>query len=48
MYASRERLSRWLERESSIQEPVYIANEYLDLSADIKRALSYVRESRQR
>ena|SRR5437016_4608744 len=43
MYASPEELSRWLGRESGIQEPVHIASENMDLSADLKRALSYVR-----
>jgi len=39
MHASPEELSRWLGRESGIQEPIHIASENMDLSADLKRAL---------
>jgi hypothetical protein len=41
--ASREELNRWLGRESA-GEPVQIATETGDLSAELKRGLSYVRK----
>ncbi len=41
--ASREELNRWLGRESS-GEPVTIATEESDLSADLKRGLAYVKK----
>jgi hypothetical protein len=47
VYASREGLRRWLGRESA-GEPVQIANEDIDLSAELKRGLSYVRKSKQK
>jgi len=41
--ASKEELNRWLGRESS-GEPVSIATEESDLSADLKRGLAYVKQ----
>lgn len=41
--SSREELNRWLGRESS-GEPVQIATEDTDLSAALKRGLSFVRK----
>ncbi len=41
--ASREELTGWLGRESA-GEPVQIATESADLSADLRRGLSYVRK----
>jgi hypothetical protein len=41
--SSREELNRWLGRESA-GEPVQIANEKTDLSAELKRGLSFVRK----
>ena len=43
--ASPEELNRWLGREAS--EPVEIATESTDLSAELKRGLSYVRKQKQ-
>src|SRR5579864_8151508 len=43
--ASPEGLNRWLGRETS--EPVEIATDSTDLSAELKRGLSYVRKQRQ-
>jgi hypothetical protein len=43
--ASAGELNRWLGRETS--EPVEIATESTDLSAELKRGLSYVRKQRQ-
>ena len=43
VYASPEELNRWLGRESA-GEPVRIATETGDLSAELKRGLSYVRK----
>ena len=40
-----EELNRWLGREAS--EPVEIATESTDLSAELKRGLSYVRKQKQ-
>lgn len=40
-----EELNRWLGRE--VSEPVQIANEDTDLSAELKRGLSYVRKRRK-
>jgi hypothetical protein len=42
VHASPEELNRWLGRESA-GEPVQIATETGDLSAELKRGLSYVR-----
>lgn len=42
VYASCEDLRRWLSLESA-GEPVQIANEDIDLSAELKRGLTYVR-----
>jgi hypothetical protein len=44
--ASPEELNRWLGRE--VSEPVQIANEGIDLSAELKRGLSYVRKQRKK
>ena len=41
--ASPEELSRYLGREAGLDVPVHIASEDMDLSADLKRALSYAR-----
>jgi hypothetical protein len=43
MTASPEELSRYLGREAGLDVPVQIASEGMDLSADLKRALSYAR-----
>jgi len=43
MTASPEELSRYLGREAGLDVPVHIASESMDLSADLKRALSYAR-----
>jgi hypothetical protein len=43
IYASREQLSRYLGREAGLDVPVHIATEGVDLSADLKRALAWVR-----
>jgi hypothetical protein len=43
MIASPEELSRYLGREAGLDVPVHIATENMDLSADLKRALSYAR-----
>src|SRR6266536_4168817 len=43
MTASPEELSRYLGREAGLDVPVHIASENMDLSADLKRALSYAR-----
>jgi hypothetical protein len=43
--ASPEELNRWLGREAS--EPLEIATESTDLSAELKRGLSYVRKQKQ-
>jgi hypothetical protein len=42
--ASSEDLRKWLERESA-GEPVQIASENIDLSAELRRGLSYVRKT---
>ena len=48
VYSSREELNRWLGRESA-GEPVQIATDETDLSAELKRGLSLVRkQSRER
>ena len=47
MYASREELSRYLGREAGLDVPVRIATEGTDLSADLDRALAYVRGGKQ-
>ncbi len=41
--SSREELNRWLGRESA-GEPVQIATQATDLSAELKRGLSFVRK----
>jgi hypothetical protein len=45
VYSSREGLNRWLGRESA--EPVQIATDATDLSAELKRGLSFVRKRRR-
>ena len=47
VFATREELGRWLGRESA-GEPVQIATEDIDLGAELKRGLSYVRKSKQK
>jgi hypothetical protein len=46
--ASPEELSRWMGRESGLQEPVHIATDNADLTADLKRGLSDIRHHRRR
>ena len=41
---SREQLNRWLGRESAAGEPVQIATPETDLSAELKRGLSFVKK----
>ncbi len=48
MTASTEELSRYMGREAGLDVPVHIATEDMDLSANLKRALSYARHGRQR
>src|SRR5262249_48110643 len=43
MTASPEELGRYLGREAGLDVPVHIASEAMDLSADLKLALSYAR-----
>src|SRR5712691_4979005 len=43
VYSSREELSRWLGRESA-GEPVRITSNDADLTAELKRGLSFVRK----
>jgi hypothetical protein len=43
VHASREELTQWPGHESA-GEPVQIATETADLSAELKRGLSYVRK----
>jgi hypothetical protein len=43
--ASKEELTRWLGSEAG--EPVHVATEESDLSAELKRGLSYVQSERQ-
>ena len=43
MYASRDGLSRYLGREAGLDLPVHIATANIDLSSDLRRALSYER-----
>jgi hypothetical protein len=43
MYASRDGLSRHLGREAGLDLPVHIATTNMDLSSDLRRALSYAR-----
>jgi len=43
--ASPEELNKWLGRESG-GEPVHVATEEVDLAAELKRGLSYVRSGR--
>ena len=43
--AAAEELNRWMGRETS--EPVHIATESADLSAELRRGLSYVKKQKQ-
>jgi len=43
VYSTREQLNHWLGRESA-GEPIQIATEDTDLSAELKRGLSFVRK----
>ncbi|HEX3106418.1 MAG TPA: hypothetical protein VHQ22_18395 [Terriglobales bacterium] len=43
MTASPEELSRYLGHEAGLEVPVHIASEDIDLSAELKRALSHAR-----
>ena len=47
VYASREKLSQWLGRESAA-EPVHISSENTDLSSELKRGLSFARTMREK
>ncbi len=47
MTASIEELSRYMGREAGLDVPVHIATEDMDLSSDLKRALSYARHGRK-
>jgi len=47
MYASPDELSQYLGREAGLDVPVHIATENMDLSSDLKRALSQVRGRRK-
>jgi hypothetical protein len=47
MYASREELSGYIGHEAGLDVPVHIATENMDLSADLKRALTYARAGKQ-
>jgi len=47
IYASREELSGYLGHEAGLDIPVHIATENMDLSADLKRALTYARAGKQ-
>ena len=47
VYASRKKLSQWLGRESS-GEPVHLSTETKDLSAELKRGLSFARTMRKK
>ena len=44
MTASPQELSQYLGREAGLDAPVHIASNRTDLSADLKRALSYARK----
>lgn len=44
--ASAEALNKWLGRETG--EPIHVAKEEDDLSAELKRGLSFVRKQRRR
>ncbi len=46
VYSSRDELNRWLGRESA-GEPIQIATAETDLSAELKRGLSFVRKQRR-
>jgi hypothetical protein len=47
MTASTEELSTYMGREAGLDVPVHIATEGMDLSVDLKRALSYARHGRK-
>src|SRR5207253_4870910 len=42
-----EELNRWLARESGTNEPLHIASNTGDVSTDLKRGLSYLRQQRR-
>jgi hypothetical protein len=42
-----EELSRWLGKESGTQEPVRIATDDADLSADLKRGLAELKHQKE-
>jgi hypothetical protein len=44
---SPDQLSRWLGRESGTKEPVHIATDDADLSADLKRGLAELRRHKR-
>ena len=46
--ASKAELSRWLGRESGLDAPVQIAADPGDLTKDLKRGLTYVRDASSR
>ena len=46
VYASRENLEAWLARESA-GEPVHLAGNGIDLTAELKRGLSYMRQQKR-
>ena len=46
--ASKAELSRWLGRESGLDAPVHIAADPGDLTKDLKRGLTYVRDASSR
>ncbi|HEY1677242.1 MAG TPA: hypothetical protein VGG04_06025 [Candidatus Sulfotelmatobacter sp.] len=46
--ASAEELSRYLGREAGLRVPIHVASENMDLSADLKRALSLARSGGDR
>jgi hypothetical protein len=47
VYSSRKELNHWLGRESA-GEPIEIATEDTDLSAELKRRLSFVRKQNRK
>jgi hypothetical protein len=46
--ASKQELSRWLGRESGLQAPVHIAADSADLTADLKKGLTYLRSDQKK
>jgi hypothetical protein len=47
VYSSPEKLNAWLGRETA-GEPVHIATEEIDLGAELKRGLSFIRQQRRK